>query len=166
MGTYMGNKSFSSAAALSGCGVAATLLGSSVAWSDDTALVEIVVTANQREENVQNVASSVSVETGEKLIERGQTGLADYAAYIRRLNVSSQGTPGQSSVELRGISTGTSTSAIGTYLDDVPMGATSGWVNAETTLLDMLPCDLERLELFAEPQGTLNRADSMGGFIK
>jgi iron complex outermembrane receptor protein len=162
----MGNRSISSAAALSGGVLAATLLGSSVAWPDDTSLVEIVVTANKREENVQNVASSVSVETGEKLIERGQTGLADYAAYMPGFNVSSQGTPGQSSVELRGISTGTSTSAIGTYLDDVPMGATSGWVNAATTLLDMLPYDLERLEVLRGPQGTLYGAGSMGGLIK
>jgi hypothetical protein len=117
------------------CGVCTALLCAApvLADNDDTRLAEIVVTANKRVENVQDVASSVTVESGAQLLERGQSGLADYAAYMPGLVIATQGTPGQANVSLRGISTGTSTSAIGTYLDDVPMGGSSGWLNAATT---------------------------------
>jgi outer membrane receptor protein involved in Fe transport len=129
-------------------------------------LDEVVVTANKRIQNVQEVASSVSVESGDKLVERGQSQLADYAAYMPGFNVTNLGAPGLTSVSLRGISTGAATSAVGTYLDDTPMGGSSAWANSATTLLDMLPYDLDRLEVLRGPQGTLYGAGSMGGLIK
>jgi iron complex outermembrane receptor protein len=129
-------------------------------------LEEVVVTANKRVESAQDVASSVSVERGDALIERGQSQLSDYAAYMPGFNVSSMGSPGQNAVSLRGISSTGSTSAVGTYLDDAPVGASAGWANGSMTLLDMLPYDLDRLEVLRGPQGTLYGAGSMGGLIK
>lgn len=43
-------------------------------------LEEVVVTANKRVENVQDVAASVSVQSGDILLERRQEQLSDYAA--------------------------------------------------------------------------------------
>src|ERR1700678_3913158 len=45
---------------------------------NEPALTAIVVTANKRGENLQAFPSSVSVENGEQLIQRGQTQLTDY----------------------------------------------------------------------------------------
>jgi outer membrane receptor protein involved in Fe transport len=129
-------------------------------------LAEIVVTATKRAENIQDIPVSVSVESGAAMLERGQSSLLDYSAYMPGFNVSNGGTPGTSSVQLRGISTQSSTSAVGTYVDDTPLGGSSGWVNSSTTTLDLLPYDLERLELLRGPQGTLYGAGAMGGLIK
>jgi iron complex outermembrane recepter protein len=129
-------------------------------------LAEVIVTANKRQESEQNVAASVSVEKGEQLVASGQSQLADYAGNIPGLSVSSLGSPGQTSVSLRGISSVTSTPAIGVYLDDSPMGSSTGWANGSNTLLDMLPYDLDRLEVLRGPQGTLYGAGAMGGLIK
>jgi iron complex outermembrane recepter protein len=139
-----------------------------MAQSADTpvTLEEVVVTANKRLENVQEVPSSVSVASGEQLIERGESQLTDYAAYMPGFNATNLGAPGLTSVSLRGISTGAATSAVGTYIDDVPVGGSSGWEVASTSLLDMLPYDLDRIEVLRGPQGTLYGAGSMGGIIK
>jgi outer membrane receptor protein involved in Fe transport len=129
-------------------------------------LTEIVVTATKRAENIQDIPVSVSVESGAAMLQRGQSSLLDYAAYMPGFNVTNQGTPGTSSVQLRGISTQSSTAAVGTYIDDTPLGGSSGWVNSSTTTLDLLPYDLERLELLRGPQGTLYGAGAMGGLVK
>lgn len=136
------------------------------AADSEPALAEVVVTANKRTENAQDVPASVSVQTGEALISRGQTQLADYAAYVPGFDVASGGSPGQASVSLRGISTSANGAAVGTYLDDAPMGASSAWVNASASILDVLPYDLDRLEVLRGPQGTLYGEGSMGGLIK
>jgi iron complex outermembrane receptor protein len=154
----------------SACLVPVALLGSEASRgagaSPAIELQEVVVTANKRAESAQDVAAAVSVETGDKLIERGSTSLADYAAKVPGLNVMSSGTPGQNAVSIRGISTSTSTSAVGTYIDDTPIGSSSGWARGSTTLLDMLPYDVERVEVLHGPQGTLYGEGSMGGLIK
>ena len=154
-------------------GMSASLLWSASGWAQDQGpssevgqLQEIVVTANKRLESAQDVASSISVERGEALIERGESQLSDYAAYMPGFNVTSMGSPGQNAVSLRGISSSGSTSAVGTYLDDSPVGSSAGWANGSMTLLDMLPYDLDRLEVLRGPQGTLYGAGSMGGLIK
>lgn len=139
---------------------------SGMAAADDNRLEEVVVTANKRIENAQDVAVSVSVEKGERLMERGLTSLADYAASVPGLNVASSGTPGQTAVSIRGISSNTPTSAVGTYVDDTPMGSSSGWAFGSNTMLDMLPYDLDRIEVLRGPQGTLYGEGSMGGLIK
>src|ERR1700722_18559412 len=158
----------------SACLVSVAILGSgiccgaedSTAASSGTILQEVIVTATKRAERAQNVPAAVSVEKGDQLVERGFTSLTDYAAKVPGLNVVNSGTPGQNAVSIRGISTNTSTSAVGTYLDDTPIGSSSGWARGSATLLDMLPYDLERLEVLHGPQGTLYGEGSMGGLIK
>jgi outer membrane receptor protein involved in Fe transport len=129
-------------------------------------LEEIVVTANKRVENVQNVAASVSVQSGDQLMARSQEQLTDYAAYMPGFYVNNGGSAGQASVVLRGISSVTSSSAVAAYLDETPLGSSSNWNNASVQMLDILPYDLDRLEVLRGPQGTLYGAGSMGGLIK
>ena len=156
------------------CLVPVALLGSEASSGADTSsataapivLEEVIVTANKRTESAQDVASTVSVEKGDQLVERGFTSLTDYAAKVPGLNVVNSGTPGQNAVSIRGISTNTSTSAVGTYLDDTPIGSSSGWARGSATLLDMLPYDVDRIEILHGPQGTLYGEGSMGGLIK
>jgi iron complex outermembrane recepter protein len=129
-------------------------------------LTEIVVTATKRAENIQDIPVSVSVESGAAMLERGQSSLLDYAAYMPGFNVSNAGTPGLSSVQLRGISSQAGTAAVGTYIDDTPLGSSSAWATGSLTALDLLPYDLDRLEVLRGPQGTLYGAGAMGGLVK
>src|SRR5689334_2009252 len=67
----------------------------------EDALEEIVVTATKRLENIQTVASSVSVLSAESLDALHATQLSDYAGYVPGFIVNSNGTPGQSTMILR-----------------------------------------------------------------
>ena len=78
-------------------------------------LEEIVVTATKRTENVQTVASSVSVLSADALDTLHATQLSDYAGYVPGLIVNSNGTPGQSTLILRGIAPLGDSAAVSTY---------------------------------------------------
>jgi len=127
---------------------------------------EIVVTALKKVENIQDVPASISVIGGQRLERSGATQLADYAAYVPGLVVDSGGTPGQARITLRGLPPITSTSMVGSYIDDSPLGSSAGWVSAPSFALDMLPYDIDRIEVLRGPQGTLYGANTMGGLIK
>lgn len=133
----------------------------------DEAEGDIVVTAQKREEKLRDVPASISVLGGARLENIGAGGLADYATYVPGLAVNSGGTPGKTTIVLRGISTGGGDGAlIGTYLDDTPLGSSSGFGRSSSFSLDLLPYDIERLEVLRGPQGTLYGASSMGGLLK
>ncbi|MBB6428161.1 TonB-dependent receptor [Sphingopyxis sp. JAI128] len=127
---------------------------------------EIVVTAQKKIENIQDIPASISVIGGRRLETIGATQLSDYAAYVPGLVVDSGGTPGQTRITLRGLSPLNSTAMVGTYIDDSPLGSSAGWVVAPDYALDLMPYDIERVEVLRGPQGTLYGANTMGGLIK
>ncbi|GHC08719.1 TonB-dependent receptor [Thermomonas carbonis] len=131
-----------------------------------TELQSVVVTANKRPEDVLNVASSISVVGEEQMQSLGAAQLTDYAAYVPGLQVASDGTPGQTRVSLRGIAPLSSGATVGTYIDDSPVGSNGIYQAATIFMLDLLPYDIERVEILRGPQGTLYGAGSMGGLIK
>ena len=126
----------------------------------------IVVTATKREQDVADVAASVSVMTGDNLREAGATSLEDYAAYIPGLNFTGGGSPGQATLTLRGVSPLGASSSVGTYIDDAPLGSSSFLAAANRFSLDLLPYDIERVEVVRGPQGTLYGASALGGILK
>lgn len=144
-------------------------LGSTAAWAQTTssmALEEVIVTASKRAENIQTVASSVSVLGGEDLDTLHAVQLSDYAGYVPGLIVNSNGTPGQSTLILRGIAPLGDSAAVATYVDDSPLGASDGHSKASNFALDLFPYDIERVEVLRGPQGTLYGASSLGGVLK
>lgn len=126
----------------------------------------VVVTANKRSEDVQDVAASVSVQSGEDLENRHQLQLSDYANYVPGMNVGNLGKAGLANVNLRGIASVTTSASVATYADETPLGSSGLFNNSANSILDMLPYELERLEVLRGPQGTLYGAGSMGGLIK
>lgn len=139
-----------------------------VATTDDNAatLDRVVVTANKRVENIRDVAASISV-IGERQLENlGASSLADYAAFIPGLQVQDNGTPGQTSVTLRGIANLSSGATVATYIDEVPVGSSGIYQGANTLMLDVLPYDISRVEVLRGPQGTLYGAGAIGGLLK
>ena len=133
------------------------------------ALEEIVVTAQKRSERLQDVPVAVSSVDAETLEAVRATSLADYAAFIPSLQVISfLGQPGQVNLALRGITTGSTASnqSVAIYVDDVPVGSSSIYAGGGSSGIDLLPYDVERLEVLEGPQGTLYGASSLGGLLK
>jgi outer membrane receptor protein involved in Fe transport len=127
---------------------------------------EIVVTAQKRSESLQDVPVSVSAFGSEQLTRVHATQLQDYAAYMPGINISNGGSPGQTSITLRGIAPVGPGSVVGTYVDDTPLGASNNYARATSFALDLMPYDVERVEVLRGPQGTLYGAGAMGGLLK
>jgi len=129
-------------------------------------LEEVLVTAQKREERLQDVPVPVSVISNDDLIENNRTRLQDYFSAVPGLNVTPVGNGGLTMISIRGISSGAYTPAtVSITVDDVPTysGLASVYGNVQP---DLDPSDLARVEVLRGPQGTLYGASSMGGLIK
>ncbi|AKC86256.1 TonB-dependent receptor [Pseudoxanthomonas suwonensis] len=126
----------------------------------------VVVTANKRVENIREVGASISV-IGERQLENiGASSLADYAALVPGLQVQSDGSPGLTSISLRGVAALSSSATVATYIDEVPLGSSGIYQAANAFMLDLLPYDISRVEVMRGPQGTLYGAGAIGGLLK
>lgn len=125
---------------------------------------EIVVTAQKREENLQNVPISIQA-IGTRRLD--QLGISNFEEYTKQLpSVSFQtAQPGVTVVYMRGVATGGdgnhsgSLPSVGTYLDEQPVTTIGG-------TLDVHIYDIARIESLAGPQGTLYGASSQAGTIR
>jgi iron complex outermembrane receptor protein len=147
-------------------GSAATEVGAAQSPGPPAMLEEIVVTAQKRSENILSVPASVAFISAETLEAQHATQLQDYASYVAGLQVDSGGTPGQTTITLRGIAPLGSGAAVGTYIDDAPVGSSSVYSFSNSFQLDLLPYDLKGIEVLRGPQGTLYGASTMGGLVK
>jgi outer membrane receptor protein involved in Fe transport len=127
---------------------------------------EVVVTAEKRSEKLQNVAASVSVLSGQQLEQIHSTQLADWAGYVPGLALLANGAPGETTIALDGISPVSAASEVGVYVNDTPIGSSSSFQGTNGFSMDLMPYDLDRLEVLRGPQGTLYGASTMGGLIK
>jgi iron complex outermembrane receptor protein len=132
---------------------------------DDGGIPEIVVTAQKRAENVQNVPISITAFTAAALTERGVGDVAALSAIAPNVTLDSS-TPfsGSSAVlgaSIRGIGSADFAfnidQAVGVYLDGVYLGRSVG---ANQDLLDV-----ERIEVLKGPQGTLFGRNTIGGAV-
>ena len=129
-----------------------------------TTLTEVVVTANRRSESVQTVPGEVTAVTAGDLSRIDAHSFGDFAAFIPGVSFSS--TPATSLIAIRGVTTGTQlSSAIGLYLDDVPLGASTSF-GLGSSSFNVNAYDLNRVEVLNGPQGTFYGATSLGGTIK
>ncbi|NIJ65995.1 outer membrane receptor protein involved in Fe transport [Sphingomonas leidyi] len=127
---------------------------------------EIIVTATRRNERLQDVAGAVSALTGDTLERLRAKSLADFAAYTPGVSFETT-TPSTNKVVIRGITTGGTqlNSAIGLYLDDVPIGSSTPFgFGVQAINLGMF--DLRRIEVLNGPQGTLFGANALGGTLR
>jgi iron complex outermembrane receptor protein len=133
--------------------------------ADSDALTTIVVTAEKREEVLQNVPMSVTALGGESLDKLQDRDFSEYAAMVPGLSlVSSQ--PGLTRLTLRGENAGGVGSTVAVYLDESPFGSSSALLNGSILSGDFDTWDLQRIEVLRGPQGTLYGANSEGGLLK
>jgi outer membrane receptor protein involved in Fe transport len=129
------------------------------------ALDEIVITAQKREENLQDVPVSVQAIGEERLQQLGITDFAGYAEHLPTLSYSPSYGPGYNRPFMRGVASGEngnhsgSMPSVGTYLDEQPITTITG-------NLDMHLYDVSRVEVLAGPQGTLYGASSQAGTVR
>ncbi len=134
-------------------------------------LESIVVTAQKRVENLQEVPMSIQALGTEKLEELHVESLDDYikylpsVSYIRSQGQGGNGQPGTAHVYMRGVVNGGSENfagtlpSVGMYLDEQPVTTIDG-------ALDVHVYDIERVEVLEGPQGTLYGASSEAGTIR
>jgi iron complex outermembrane recepter protein len=134
--------------------------------SDADSLEEIIVTATKRAERALDVPASISVIGAADLERLHVTSLQDLAGIAPGLLILSGGSPGQTSIVLRGLPALSNGSVVATVIDDAAVGSSASWVGEPAFELDMLPYDIERIEILRGPQGTLYGANSMGGVLK
>jgi len=113
-------------AALIGTAVAAVSGAVSAADNDPLQIETIVVTAQKRKENVQEVPISVTVFSADKLEKMGATNLEDVARNTPGLNFDNGYNKRELMPRIRGVASTTWSAggdpAVGIYVDDVYMG--------------------------------------------
>jgi iron complex outermembrane receptor protein len=154
-------------------GVALALISSSLAHNAGAAapsdrdleqLNEVVVTAQFREQRLQDTPIAITAVNAEMLEARGQTSIADVAAQAPSVTLRPQPQNGGSGLIafIRGVGQVDFNYAldpgVGVYVDDVYIPTLS------SSLLELI--DLDRIEVLRGPQGTLAGKNSIGGAIK
>jgi len=153
------------------CGAAAAaLLGGSEAFAQErprgevaaTQLDELVVTAQKREERLQEVPISITALTGEKL-DRSRESLTQVLNTVP--GVVAMTTQLENSLVIRGVtplgSLNAGSATAGYYLDTAPFGLVRVAFVPDTSVYD-----LDRLEVLRGPQGTLYGANSVSGVVR
>ena len=126
---------------------------------------EIIVSAQKRDERLQDVPVPVTAISAVSLIENNQLRLQDYFSSVPGLSVVTNDN-GAPQLAIRGLTTGGYTNpTVGVVIDDVPYGSSSALVLGEA-VPDIDPSDLTRVEVLRGPQGTLYGASSLGGLVK
>jgi iron complex outermembrane recepter protein len=128
-------------------------------------LEEIVVTAQKRQERLQDVPVPVTAIGSDDLVQQNQLRLQDYYARIPGLSLTPSGRADEQVLSIRGISTGGGNPTVGIVVDDVPYGSSSGYAGGGSAP-DLDPSELARVEVLRGPQGTLYGASSIGGLFK
>jgi outer membrane receptor protein involved in Fe transport len=139
--------------------------------AESNTLEEVVVTAQKRTENLQDVPISIEVLDNTRLEQLHVVNLDDYVkyspsiAYSRAEGQGGNGQPGTSHIYMRGVVSGAnenhsgSQPSVGTYLDEQPVTTIDGTV-------DVHLYDIQRIEVLEGPQGTLYGASSEAGTVR
>jgi outer membrane receptor protein involved in Fe transport len=152
-------------AACAALAIPAASYAADAAAATNATVQELVVTANKREEKIQDVPMAVTALGGAALDKLVVRSFGDYAALVPGLTVTSGG-PGVNHLILRGLSSSGAASTVAVYVDETPMGSSSGLVDGSIFSSDFDPFDMQRIEVLRGPQGTLYGANAEGGLLK
>ncbi len=143
--------------------VTAACISTSLLANTESAVLmeEIVVVAQKREQNLQDVGVSVTAFSGDQLRQLGFDSAIDLVAQTPGLQVSGAGGGAINSFSIRGVTqndfAASQESPVAVYIDE-------GYV-ASNTITDFGLYDIERVEVLRGPQGTLFGRNSTGGLV-
>src|SRR5436190_600270 len=160
--------SYAVAAILGGASFGAAAAEPAAGTTEGGALEEIIVTAQKREQSIQDVPISMQALTAQALQQLNVSTLDDYVKFLPNVTTANNG-PGQNEVFMRGLSAGSQASQ--------GSGSTGVWPNVAIYLdnqsgqlpnrnLDVYAADLNRIEVLEGPQGTLFGAGAEAGVIR
>jgi iron complex outermembrane receptor protein len=125
------------------------------------AIEEVLVTAQKRVENIQDVPKSVDVKTQEDFDKSGVTNISALAAAVPSISSTGSGSQNVAAPAIRGVKTLASSvgvqSKTGVMVDEIAQPTYSSLANSLI--------DVERIEVFAGPQSTLSGRNAAGGLI-
>lgn len=125
-------------------------------------IADIVVTANRREQRIQDVGMAISQISGADLIKKGVSSSADLAQLVPGVYVSGAYGGQSQQYTIRGVTqsdfTDTIENPVAFYVDDVYITAAQGQ--------NMGYFDIDRVEILKGPQGTLFGRNATGGLVQ
>src|SRR5262244_1034068 len=147
------------------CGALVVLGCAQAVAQEQTQLTEVTVTAQRREQNLQDVPIAITAFSNETLMSRDMKDIHSITALTPSVNLDAaspfSGDRSVLSASIRGIGQDdfafNLNPGVGVYLDGVFLARTIG---ANLNLLDV-----ERVEILKGPQGTLFGANTIGGAI-
>ncbi|HKQ13181.1 MAG TPA: TonB-dependent receptor, partial [Steroidobacteraceae bacterium] len=144
--------------------VAAALQPVAAQEASEGVLEQVIVTAQKRAENMQDVPVSIQAFSNTALEQLHINDFDDYVKHLPSVSYQTLG-PGFAQVYMRGVASGGdgnhsgSQPSVGIYLDEQPITTIQG-------ALDIHLYDIQRVEALAGPQGTLYGASSQAGTLR
>lgn len=139
--------------------------GSNVELTSNAKLEEIVVTAQKREERLQDVPISISVLGGTDLDKSTARSISEALGRVPGVSITEGIQGGGPQIAVRGVTAGgplfSGSSPIAYYLDSVPFGLIKTAIAPDSNAYD-----LERIEVLRGPQGTLYGASAQNGVVR
>ena len=122
---------------------------------------EIVVTANKREESINDVAMTIQAFSNDDITRQGLFSLEDYAKLVPSMTYFGNNSGG-GKIYFRGIADAPDTfiaeSSAAIYLDEQPL--------TSSAQVDVRLIDIERVEALSGPQGTLFGSSAQSGTLR
>jgi outer membrane receptor protein involved in Fe transport len=146
-------------------------VSAAAAPGDDAAAAQIqpiTVTAQRREENLEDVPITIQALTANDLAQLNVATFDEFVRYLPNVSSASNG-PGQGNIFMRGLATtsaGVQGSGTVTGFPNVALYLDDQSVQLSGRNLDVYAVDLERIEVLEGPQGTLFGAGAQAGVIR
>ncbi len=123
---------------------------------------ELVVTAQRRAENIQDVPISITALTSQFIEDSGLTNVLDMSQYVPNVQINALTDSRSTAIRIRGIGSDSNNAGIdpsvGVFIDGVYQGRSGA-----ASITDF--ADIERIEVLRGPQGTLYGKNTAAGAI-
>lgn len=140
---------------------AAAIFTPATVWADDATLDEIVVTAQKRSQNLQDVGIAITAFTGSNLEELGISRVGDLAAQTAGMSIKNSLGKTNPVITIRGIGMNdfkvNSAPSTAVHVNDVFLGSSA--------FLSFQMFDVGRVEVLKGPQGTLYGRNTTAGAV-
>ena len=124
-------------------------------------LEEVVVTAQKREQNIQDVGIAITAFTGDDLAARGIVNVQRLVDQTPGLNMEAPGGPANTTISVRGVGL----RDIGPNAEAAVVMYRDGAYASFTPTVAMPLFDMDRIEVLKGPQGTLFGRNATGGLV-
>jgi len=148
------------AAAIIGCGAALSVPSMAQAQSNnDTALEEVLVMAQKREQRVEEIPQSLQLMDADMLVNSSIRDIGELITFVPGASEGLGVSLGQRRFQIRGIYQESGSATIGYYLDEAP-------IDGDTAAPIGRVYDMQQVEILRGPQSTLYGNGAMGGVMR